>query len=75
MFSCNIMDSIQKCKTLSEFRMKLNVFLLVDWNQPNNWTGAEAALYRSFDTPDQIMLMEGSDQSNFAALVPGLVLH
>ena len=62
--------NLLKRKMLS---MLMFVYFLVDWIQPNSWTGPEATLYRSFDTPDQIVLMERTDKSNFAALVPGLV--
>ena len=51
------------------FTMSLhwNMFLLtVDWIAPSNWTEPEPALYWSFDTPETLIPMEGTEESNFA---------
>ena len=37
------------------------------------WIVPETVFYRSFDMPDEILLVEGTDQKNFAALLPGVV--
>ena len=43
------------------------------WNSPSGWTGPPAALYRSFDTSDGLILVEGSSQIEPIPLVTGKV--
>ena len=47
--------------------------MVVDWIEPNGWTGPDPALYWSFDTPEHLTLMEGTQESKFATLVSGKV--
>ena len=39
------------------------------WIQPSGWTGPDATLYRSFDSSDGLVLIEGSVQMSFLPLV------
>ena len=43
------------------------------YRSPVGWTGPQPALYRSFDTPDGLVLMERFDESNADAFVTGKV--
>ena len=45
------------------------------WNQPSGWTGPPAVLYRSFDSLDGLVLMEGTEPAeiNPVHLVSGKV--
>ena len=43
------------------------------WIPPNEWTGPDPALYFSFDRLLGVTLMEGTEQGNFSAIVPGKV--
>ena len=35
------------------------------WTSPSGWTGAEPVVYKSFDTLDYLLLMEGTMQAGF----------
>ena len=43
------------------------------WFPPFGWTGPDTALYRSFDSSDGLVLMEGTQQMGPIPLVPGKV--
>ena len=45
------------------------------WIKPSEWTGPDAILYRSFDSSDGLVLMEGTEPAeiNSVPLVAGKV--
>ena len=44
------------------------------WNQPSGWNGPFAVLYRSFDSSDGLVLMEGNEAADIPVpLVAGKV--
>ena len=44
------------------------------WTPPSGWTGPSAALYRTFDSLDGLVLMEGIQQIGAVPPVSGKVL-
>ena len=49
------------------------ISFLVEWDPPSGWTGAHVALYRSLDSVEGLVLMEGTSENAFDALVCGKV--
>ena len=45
----------------------------VGWSEPDGWTGPEPVLYWSFNTLDDLMLMEETQQVDYDALTDGKV--
>ena len=45
----------------------------MDWVPPSGWTGPDPVVYKSFDCPYVLNMMEGNKQADFP-LVPGQVL-
>ena len=43
------------------------------WVKPDGWTGPAPILYWSLDTLEGLVLMEGTQQTNFDALTDGKV--
>ena len=43
------------------------------WNAPSEWTGPDAVVYRSFDNPDGLVLMQGTQQMTSLSLISGKV--
>ena len=43
------------------------------WTSPQGWTGPDPALYISFDYPNNLVLMEGSQQKNYDTITSGKV--
>ena len=43
------------------------------WDPPSGWTGPDPVVYRSFDCPDGLMMMEGNKTANLT-FVTGEVL-
>ena len=46
----------------------------VFWDQPPEWAGPVPILYQSFDTSQNIILMEGTQQRNLITLIAGKVI-
>ena len=44
-------------------------------NSPSNLIGPAAALYRSFDSPDHLVLMQGTQELSTLPLVTGKVIE
>ena len=45
----------------------------ITWFPPSGWTGPYPDLYLSFDSPENLRLMEGTQERNFAAIISGQV--
>ena len=45
----------------------------VRWSEPDGWTGPDPVLYWSFNTLDDLTLMEQTQQVDFDALTDGNV--
>ena len=45
----------------------------VRWPQPDGWTGPDPVRYWSFDTLDDLTLMEENQQADYDALIDGKV--
>ena len=43
------------------------------WKQPRGWTGSDPVLHWSLDNLDGVVLMEGTQQKDYDALIEGKV--